>query len=69
MLIELGLIKKNNEGFINRFRNRIMFPIQNNFGQIIGFGGRTIDNENIKYMNSPESFIFDKGNELWCLPE
>ena len=42
-----------------------MFPIQNNFGQIIGFGGRTIDNENIKYMNSPESFIFDKGNELF----
>lgn len=67
LLIELGLIikKKNNEGFINRFRNRIMFPIQNNFGQIIGFGGRTIDKENIKYMNSPESFIFDKGNELF----
>ena len=42
-----------------------MFPIQNNFGQIIGFGGRIIDNQSIKYMNSPESFIFNKGNELF----
>ena len=43
-----------------------MFPIQNNFGQIIGFGGRVIDNsQNIKYMNSPESIIFNKGNELF----
>ena len=67
LLIELGLVmkKKNNEGYINRFRNRIMFPIQNNFGQIIGFGGRIIDNQSIKYMNSPESFIFNKGNELF----
>ena len=37
-----------------------MFPIQNNFGQIIGFGGRIIDNQSIKYMNSPESFILIK---------
>ena len=37
-----------------------MFPIQNNFGQIIGFGGRVIDNQSIKYMNSPESFILIK---------
>ena len=67
LLIELGLVikKKNNDGYINRFRNRIMFPIQNNFGQIIGFGGRIIDNQSIKYMNSPESFIFNKGNELF----
>ena len=68
LLVELGLIikKKNNDGYVNRFRNRIMFPIQNNIGQIIGFGGRVIDNsQNIKYMNSPESIIFNKGNELF----
>ena len=68
LLVELGLIikKKKDDGYINRFRNRIMFPIQNNFGQIIGFGGRVIDNsQNIKYMNSPESIIFNKGNELF----
>ena len=67
LLSELGLVinKKNNDGFLNRFRNRIMFPIQNNFGQIIGFGGRVIDDQKIKYMNSPESFMFNKGNELF----
>ncbi len=68
LLIELGLVikKKKNDGYVNRFKNRIMFPIQNNIGQIIGFGGRVIDNsQNIKYMNSPESFIFNKGNELF----
>ena len=67
LLVELGLVikRKNNDGYLNRFRNRIMFPIQNNLGQIIGFGGRVIDNQNIKYMNSPESFIFNKGNELF----
>lgn len=69
-LLELGLIKKNENGNIfDYFRNRIMFPIYNDSMKIVGFGGRIIknDKEAPKYLNSPDSKIFKKGNELFGL--
>jgi len=58
----------------DRFRKRIMFPIHDKFGRVIGFGGRTIDTESSKnnkpkYINSPETEIFNKGNNLYGLYE
>lgn len=52
---------------IARFRDRIMFPIRDRRGRIIGFGGRTISDEMPKYLNSPETPIFHKGSELYGL--
>lgn len=67
-LIELGLLIKKNNVIYDRFRNRIIFPIKNLDNNIIGFGGRILSN-NIKpkYINSPESDIFIKRNELYGL--
>ncbi len=53
----------------DRFRDRIMFPIRNSRGQVIGFGGRVIDQGEPKYMNSPETPLFSKGRELYGLFE
>jgi len=53
----------------DRFRDRIMFPIINQRGQVIGFGGRVLDKGEPKYLNSPETPIFDKGRELYGLPQ
>ena len=53
----------------DRFRDRIMFPIRNPRGQIIGFGGRVLDQGEPKYMNSPETAVFSKGRELYGLFE
>jgi DNA primase len=55
-----GLCVKTERGFIDRFRGRIMFPIRNISGRIIGFGGRTIFDENPKYLNSPETPVYKK---------
>jgi DNA primase len=67
-LLEGGmLIKKDDGGFYDRFRDRIMFPIQDRRGRIIGFGGRIIDKGEPKYLNSPETPIFQKGHELYGL--
>ena len=69
-LVECGLvIKKDNGGFYDRFRNRVMFPIRDQRGRVIGFGGRTISDETPKYLNSPESPVFHKGRELYGLFE
>lgn len=66
--LELGLIiKTKTSDFIDRFRNRIMFPIFNKEKKIIGFGGRTIVNDNAKYLNSKESIIFKKGDNLYAI--
>jgi len=61
----VGLYLKKN----NRFKNRIIFPINNISGNIIGFGGRIIDdNKNLaKYINSPETPFFKKGSNLYNL--
>jgi DNA primase len=67
-LFETGmLIKKDEGGFYDRFRDRIMFPIHDRRGRVIGFGGRIIDQGEPKYLNSPETPIFQKGHELYGL--
>ncbi|MGQ9618766.1 MAG: DNA primase [Candidatus Aminicenantia bacterium] len=62
-----GLGVKTERGLIDRFRGRIMFPIRNISGQIIAFGGRTIFDENPKYMNSPETPVYKKRAQLFGL--
>src|SRR5689334_13622967 len=51
----------------DRFRDRIMFPIHDNRGRVIGFGGRVLDSGEPKYLNSPETAVFSKGRELYGL--
>lgn len=67
LLEKLGLIIRHEKGhYFDRFRHRIMFPIRNRKGEVIGFGGRIIDEKDApKYMNSPESIVFKKGNHLY----
>src|SRR3954454_7782444 len=65
-----GLLSENARGRRDdKFRDRIMFPIRNARGQIIGFGGRVLDSGEPKYLNSPETPIFRKGQELYGLFE
>ncbi len=65
-IIDTGLvIKKDNGGAYDRYRDRIMFPIRNRKGQVIGFGGRVMGDEKPKYINSPETELFHKGSELY----
>ncbi len=67
---ELGLLVKKDDGSLyDRFRDRIMFPIRDRRGRCIGFGGRVLGDESPKYMNSPESPVFHKGQELYGLFE
>jgi DNA primase len=69
-LIQAGLVIANDTGRrYDRFRDRIMFPIRNARGQVIGFGGRVLDAGEPKYLNSPETPIFRKGHELYGLFE
>lgn len=68
-LITTGMLVKTDEGKIyDRYRHRIMFPIHDRHGRIIGFGGRVLDaNQKPKYLNSPETVIFQKNRELYGL--
>jgi len=67
-LLDAGLIiKKDEGGYYDRFRDRIMFPIHDYRGRIIGMGGRVIDKGEPKYLNSPETILFQKGHELYGL--
>ncbi|WP_131794046.1 DNA primase [Fluoribacter gormanii] len=68
-LLTTGMLIKNDDGKIyDRYRNRVMFPIHDRHGRIIGFGGRVLDNEQKpKYLNSPETVIFQKSRELYGL--
>ena len=68
-LVELGLVVENEGKRYDRFRDRVMFPIQNARGVVIGFGGRILDKGEPKYMNSPETPLFEKGRELYGLPQ
>lgn len=61
------LIQKDNGGYYDRFRDRIMFPIIDRRGRCIGFGGRVLGKGEPKYLNSPETPIFHKGNEVYGL--
>ena len=66
LLASAGLVIMSDEGKqYDRFRDRIMFPILNQRGQIIGFGGRVLEQEEPKYLNSPETVLFEKGRELY----
>jgi len=70
VLIESGLLKARDDKRYDTFRNRIMFPIRDRRGRVIGFGGRTLgDDDGPKYLNSPETPIFHKGRELYGLYE
>lgn len=64
-----GLIKprKNGNGYYDYFRHRLMIPIHNSQGKIIAFGGRSLDDQEPKYLNSPDTILFDKGRTLFCL--
>ena len=74
-LVEAGLVIDRSEEEsggrkrYDRFRDRIMFPIRNSKGQVIGFGGRVMDKGEPKYLNSPETPLFQKGSELYGLFE
>ncbi len=64
-----GLIvsRKNDGGFYDRFRNRVIVPIHDRQKRVIGFGGRSLDGSEPKYLNSPETEIFQKGQNLFAL--
>lgn len=68
--VELGLLVERDNGTrYDRFRDRVMFPIRDRRGRVIGFGGRVLGDDKPKYMNSPESPVFHKGRELYGLYE
>ena len=65
-----GLVIKNDQGRLyDRFRDRIMIPIVNQKNEVIGFGGRVLGSGEPKYLNSPETPVFEKGRELFGLPQ
>ena len=67
-LVECGLVIEGDEGKrYDRFRDRVMFPILSNRGSVIGFGGRVLGDGEPKYLNSPETQLFEKGRELYGL--
>jgi len=68
-LLEAGLVLKHKEKgtFYDRFRNRLMFPIIDVRGNVIGFGGRVMDDSTPKYLNSPETLIFNKRRNLFAM--
>jgi len=67
-LLKTGLVIENEDGKrYDRFRDRIMFPIVNMRSQVIGFGGRVLNSGDPKYLNSPETALFEKGRELYGL--
>ncbi|MGR5238022.1 DNA primase [Vibrio alfacsensis] len=70
MLVTGGMLIENDKGNrYDRFRGRIMFPIRDRRGRVIGFGGRVLGDGTPKYLNSPETPIFHKGKELYGLYE
>ena len=66
-LIDAGLVSQKGNRIFDRFRNRLMFPIIDTRGNIIGFGGRVMDDSTPKYLNSPETVIFNKRKNLFGL--
>ncbi|QOQ87944.1 DNA primase [Campylobacter corcagiensis] len=64
--LEVGIIKQNENGVYASFIERITFPIKNHTGKLVGFGGRTITNHPAKYVNSPESVVFDKSRIFYA---
>jgi DNA primase len=67
-LLDVGMLIQNDKGRIyDRYRDRVMFPIFNAKGFIVGFGGRVLDNSEPKYLNSPETVLFNKSREVYGL--
>ena len=67
-ILESGLVNKNERGqYIDRYRNRLMFPICDVRGRVIAFGGRVLDDSKPKYINSPENIVYSKGRHLYGL--
>ena len=67
-ILESGLVNKNERGqYIDRYRNRLMFPICDVRGRVIAFGGRVLDDSKPKYINSPENVVYSKGRHLYGL--
>lgn len=71
LLIEGGMLihQEQEKKLYDRFRHRIMFPIRDTRGRVIGFGGRVLGDDKPKYLNSPETPVFHKGQELYGLYE
>lgn len=69
LLEAAGLVvpRKGGDGFYDRFRHRVMVPIRDRQGRVIGFGGRSLDDGEPKYLNSPETEVFEKGKHLFGL--
>ncbi len=66
-ILDAGLAKSGEGKFYDAFRNRIIMPIINAFGEVIGFGGRVMDDSMPKYLNSPETAVFNKSRNLYNL--
>ena len=66
-LVECGLVIENEGKRYDRFRDRVMFPIHNARGAVIGFGGRVLGEGEPKYLNSPETALYQKGQEIYGL--
>jgi DNA primase len=68
VLLRAGLVvRKTSGGYYDRFRDRVMFPIRDTRGRVVGFGGRVLDDSEPKYLNSPETPVFHKGREVYGL--
>ncbi|AGF54735.1 MULTISPECIES: DNA primase [Clostridium] len=69
LLLEAGLVSKSEKSgnIYDKFRNRVMFPVFDVRGKVIGFGGRVLDDSKPKYLNSPETMVFQKGINLYGL--
>ena len=61
------LVRKINSGYIDTFKNRLMFPIKDIRNRVIAFGGRVLDNSLPKYINSPDTIVYNKGRNLFAL--
>jgi DNA primase len=67
MLEQAGMLSTGDKGKYDRFRERLMFPIMDRRGRVIAFGGRILEGDGPKYLNSPETPLFHKGRELFAL--
>lgn len=71
-LLEAGLVteRQSGDGVYDKFRNRVMFPIRDGMGKMVGFGGRVLNPDDVpKFMNSPQTALFDKGRLLFGLDQ
>ncbi len=69
LLQEAGLILQGQRGWVDRFRQRVLFPLQDVRGRVVGFGGRSLANQEPKYLNGPETAVYSKGRQLFGWPQ